>query len=238
MEELDVAASDGAAGPAPGAGAGTTGAGASSPDDTLPAGPVRRSPSLRPALLVLGLAAFILVLFGVGSALTAGSGTPTHAGATPQTVPAGRTKVAGTTLEAVPAKGELAPLVHGGTPPADVVDALPLPAGSTRVAAAPTRGITLFSASERFTVPATQAAVVAFYRSELAAVHWKIVSVGPARGTANATEVLAQRAGSDGWYWEVGAVVSPTTFPPGSTASAPTGTTPFTLRLFQLNDAA
>lgn len=184
---------------------------------------------------MVGLAALILVIFGIGSALSGNGGSANPA--TTDAVPPGPTKVAGTPLEAVPAKGALGALVHGGTPPADVVDALPLPAGSTRVAVAPTRGITLFSASERFTVAGTQAAVVTFYRTELAALQWKILDVGPARGAAHATEVLAQRAGSDGWYWEVGAVVSPTVFPAGASAIGTTGTTPFALRLFQVNDA-
>jgi len=47
--------------------------------------------------------------------------------------------------------------------------------------------------------------------------------------------VLAKKAGDDGWYWEVGVIVSPTVFGP-SGVEATTGTTPFVIRLLQVPD--
>jgi hypothetical protein len=49
-------------------------------------------------------------------------------------------------------------------------------------------------------------------------------------------EVLGQRAGSDGYYWQIGAVVAPTTFP-SSGPGAKTGLTEFEVRLFQVSDS-
>ena len=137
-------------------------------------------------------------------------------------------------LLAQPAAPALRPIRQAGTPPADIVDTLAVPVGATVVGHTPSTGITLFDAREHFTVPGAQQSVVAFYRTELAVMKWKVTDVGPAQRPANATEVLAQKAGSDGWYWEVGVVVSPTTFAPGAGTS---GTTPFVLRLFEVNDA-
>lgn len=195
----------------------------------------RRGPGLRPALVVVGIAAFVVLVFGVGAALTGGgTGTP-RTSATAVTVPSGPTHVRGTTLLARPAATVLDPIRQPGTPPADIVDSLAVPVGATVVGHTPSSGITLFDARERFTVPGTQAAVIAFYRAELVAMRWKVTDLGPARGHPGATVVLAQKAGSDGWYWEVGVVVSPTTFGAGSGS---TGTTPFVLRLFEVNDAS
>ena len=58
--------------------------------------------------------------------------------------------------------------------------------------------------------------------------------MGPPRNANGSVEVLAEKAGDDGWYWEAGAVVSPTTFPTGHGARAES--TDFTLRLFQVSD--
>lgn len=198
--------------------------------------PLRRVPRLRPAALVLGLAVLVLVLFGVAAVLTGGGGGNGrgHGAGSSAMVPAKPTPVKGTTLLAEPAAAALRPIRQAGTPPANIVDALAVPVGATLVGHTPSSAITLFDAQERFTVPGSQDGVIAFYRSELAAMKWHVDNVGPARGQADATEVLAQKAGSDGWYWEVGVVVSPTTFGPHS---GPAGTTPFVLRLFEVNDA-
>ena len=43
---------------------------------------------------------------------------------------------------------------------------------------------------------------------------WQIFGTGPADHDPGAFEVLGKKAGSDGFYWEMGAVVSATTFGP------------------------
>ena len=62
---------------------------------------------------------------------------------------------------------------------------------------------------------------------------WQIFSTGPADHEPGGLEVLGKKAGSDGFYWEMGAVISPTTFGAGAPA---TGATSFTLELFQVQD--
>ena len=72
-----------------------------------------------------------------------------------------------------------------------------------------------------------------FYRKDLKKQAWQIFSTGPAEHVAGGLEVLAKKAGADGFYWELGAVISPTTF--GGNAPA-AGSTSFTLELVQEPD--
>lgn len=188
------------------------------------AGPERqrsRVPSAKPALVVVGIAALLVLLLGIGGVLS-GSGTPT-AGKPPGT------PVKGTTLRAESATHPLHPIERPGTPPADVLGSLVLPVGSATLSSKPWDGATQFSGTMTFRLASSQESVVDFYRAELRARGWSKPDVGPAHGKKGATEVLAQRASSDGWYWEVGVVVWPTTF----SHSSGTETTRFTLDLFQ-----
>ena len=191
----------------------------------VPERPRRAVPSARPALVVVGIAAVLVLLFGIGAALT-GSSSPSTPPA-PATAP-----VPGATLRAEGATSALRPIERPGTPPADVLRAIVLPAGSTAVSSKPWNGATQYSAKMAFHLDTSQAAVVSFYRAELKARGWSISSVGAAAGKKHATEVLAQRASTDGWYWEIGVVVSPTTFTSASTGDR----TRFSLDLFEEPD--
>lgn len=187
-------------------------------------------PSARPALVVVGTAAGLVLLFGIGAALTGSSSTAPPAKSS--TAP-----VKGATLRAEAATAVLRPIERPDTPPDDVLHAVVVPAGSVALSSKPWDGTTQFSGEMTFRLHTSQAAVVAFYRAELKARGWSISSVGPAEGKKGATEVLAQRASSDGWYWEIGVVASPTTFTTpasaGGAAGASGDTTRFTLDLFQ-----
>jgi hypothetical protein len=177
-------------------------------------------------MVVLGVAVAIVVLFGVLSVVSSQGPTTTT---TAPSVPA---RVHGTSLRAVAAARALKPIEHPETPPANIVDALTLPQGAVSHGYADnTTAANQYDEQMRFSVEATEADVVDFYRVELAAKGWKIEDVGPATNLAGGTEVLAEKGGDDGWYWEVGAVVSPSTF--GASGS---NTTAFTLRLFQVSD--
>lgn len=209
MEPVDAMAQPGGPGPGP------PGTGVHPPR-------ARRGPSTKPALVVVAVAAFLVVSFSIGGILTGG---------TPPKLP--KVTVHRTTLPAAPATAALAPIERPGTPPHDVLGALVVPAGATRVSATPWDGLTEFSGSVLFSVPATQADVVQFFRAELAGRGWRVISTGPAHGHPLSTEVLAQRASSDGWYWEAGVVVQPTTFPQQASADR----TRFTLELFVVPDA-
>lgn len=188
-------------------------------------------PSIRPALVVVAIAAGLVLLFGIGAVIEGGSAPkpaphPTH--------------VAGTPLTAEPARAPLRPIETAGTPPTGVLRATVVPKGATRTGSSPWTRTTQFSAKVDFEVSASQAAVVDFYRAELKARGWSSPDVTATQPPKGATELLAQRASADGWYWEVGVVVSPTTFtehPSRATSAArASGRTKFTLELFEVPD--
>lgn len=181
---------------------------------------------------MVGAALFLLLLFGIGAALT-GSAAPG---------PHRHVAVRGTSLAAEPARQALRPIELPGTPPSDVLGSLVVPRGVRVVSVTRWNGLTQYDGRMRFSLAAPQAAVIDFFRAQLRARGWSISAVGPAHGEQGAVEVLAQRPSSDGWFWEVGAVVSPTAFPGApatrSTSSAAAqDTTRFTVELFEVPDA-
>lgn len=180
-------------------------------------------PSVRPALVVVGVALFLVLLFGIGAALTR---NPPSKAAPPE-------HVSGTGLVAEPAAATLHPIEILGTPPSDVLDALALPKGAKELSVTRWSGSTQFAGKMSFRVGSSQGALVTFFRSQLHARGWSIVNVGPARAEHGATEVLAQRASTDGWFWEAGFVVFPTSFG----TSGQTDTTRFSLDLYEMPDA-
>lgn len=222
MADEQISTADPAAtGAAPPGGPDTNGAGRPAPPAP------RRRPSMRPAFAVLAVAAVILVGFGLLAALSPPSHGPAPA--------SGPTKVAGTTLRAVPAAGALAPIEHPGTPPSNILDALSLPEGAVaRSHRDLNTSSTQYDQQMTFSVHADEAAVVDFYQARLKATGWSVFDTGAVSGHPGEVEVLAQKGGSDGWYWEVGAVVSPTTFGTGGAGGGQATT--FTLRLFQQSD--
>ncbi|MGH8989255.1 MAG: hypothetical protein ACRDXC_11810 [Acidimicrobiales bacterium] len=200
----------------------STGRTGSPPDP--PGASVRRppGPSVRPALIVVGLALLIVLVFAVGAALT-------H-NATPKAPKPALLR--GTGLVAEPAAATLHPIRILTTPPADILDALVLPQGARTVSATPWKGSTQYSGSMSFRLGATQATLVRFFHAELHAHGWSITDVGPAHDAPGATEVLGQHASTDGWFWETGVVVFPTSF-----GRSGTQTTRFRLELYEVPDA-
>jgi hypothetical protein len=198
------------------------------PDAPLP--PTRRGPGLGPALVVGAIAVGLILVFGVLSVVSTGHTT------TSPSVSTRPVAVAGSSLKAVPAVTGLGPIEQADTPPANILDSLTLPVGSTPVPHGHSVSNTnQYDGQMAFTASSTEATLVAFYRSELDRHGWKIVGVAPATGIPEGVEVLSEQAGSDGWYWEVGAVVSPTRF------TGPAGvhqSTRFQLRLFEVPDAS
>lgn len=182
---------------------------------------VPRGPSLRPALVVVAVAVAIVAIFGLGSLFHGGAPPARQA---PVVVPA-------SPLPSIPAGHALRPIEISGAPPRDVLASVVLPRGASVVSASPWNRTTQFSASMGFGIHQSQERVIDFYRLQLRARGWSIQDVGPARGAHGAIEVLAQRASSDGWFWEMGVVVSPTSFTPKGAE-----TTRFSLELFQKTD--
>jgi len=191
-------------------------------------------PSAKPAAVVFGI---ILLLFLAGFLADELTSAP-HAAPPVRGTPSSR-PVAGTGgLVAEPASSVLAPVATAGEPPANVVSALVVPRGTAGVpGSASQQGLGLYDATVHVQVPAAEQEVITFVRTELAAGSWHVLSAG-LRGQGY--QIVAQHPGSDGYEWEVGFTLSPTTFTstvPGVRVPA-TGVTPVALRLFAVSDAS
>ena len=181
-----------------------------------------KSPSAKgPALVVLGIAVFIVLVGTIGSALESGS-APTlsiHSVTIPD----------GSVVPMTPAATAMKSVVSGGQPPADIIGNLAVPSKSPVVRTVNSdQGVAQFDRTVYFTSGLSSDQVVSAYRTLLPELGWKVIYDGSgAQRSGQGTEVLAKRGSGDGFYWEVGAVVSPTTS---------TGSTPFFLELYELPD--
>ena len=216
----------------------TAGEGTSSPlltdpephvDALLP--PRRRSgPGLRPALAVVGLAVVLVLGFGVLAVVTNVS-TPG-----PSSHPFKAALVPGTSLVALPATDGLRPIETLGEPPGNIIDSVSLPEGARRVSVTNNGGnADQYDQQMTFSLPTSQAELVTFYQAEMKRLGWKIFSTGSATDDPGTIEILGQLGGTDGWYWEMGALIAPTRFTPHTTANGG-DVTHFTVRLFQEPD--
>lgn len=190
-------------------------------------------PSIRPALVVVGLAVFIvlagsvLALVGTSSARPAASHAPAR-------------RIPGTRLGAQPATAVIAHIAAGGEPPADVVAALAVPAGSRYLGKdVESRGVSQFDSSVRLSVPDPEGAVRNFYLKLLSDEHWVSSSLtSPHKG---ASEIIAQRNGSDGYQWRVGIVMSgvrTVVAPALAGDDASPARTTLSIELYQVEDAS
>lgn len=191
-------------------------------DAVAPAGRGYEPMSVRgPALIVLGLAVFILLGGVVASALSSG-GNPTFS---LRQV----TLADGTTVALAPATTRLRAIVSNDEPPADILGNLGVPRESTVTGVVDSdQGTAQFDRTVDLTSHLAQGQVAGAYAELLRSVGWQVIYDGTApQGVAGATEVLAKRGSGDGFYWETGVVVSPTT-------SA--GATPYTIEVFETPD--
>lgn len=174
-----------------------------------------------PALIVLGIAVGILTIGIVASALISGNApvlTVRHV-----------TLRDGSTVALTPATSALHSIVGDGEPPADILGNLAVPTGSRLSATLNSdQGVSQFDRTVSFSTLLGTTQVVDVYRTLLPKLGWQMLYTGsaPQKG-AGSTEVLAKHASGDGYYWEVGVVVSPTT-------SA--GVTPFSMELYEVPD--
>jgi hypothetical protein len=184
--------------------------------------------SMRPAMIVLGLALLILVVFVTIGLLSARAPVPVKVGGAPSAVQ-------GTTLRAESAAGLLSPIVKAGEPPTNIRNAVSVPVGSQRLSHKDNsaNGAGTFDSQVVFRSDASQGALLSFFAADMKRQGWQVFDRGPAADDPGALEVLGKLAGSDGYYWELGATVSPTTFGPGGPAH---GQTNFTVRLLQEQD--
>ncbi|MGD0943524.1 MAG: hypothetical protein ABR972_04505 [Acidimicrobiales bacterium] len=192
-----------------------------------------RPPSLRPALVVLACAA--VVTFGGFAVALVGSGQPA-----PATVSGLATPVPGVSLSAIDASGVLQRISSGGTPPPDILAALVVPNGA-RIMGTTTQDadVDQYDRAIKLQISTTSGQLLEFYRTELKRARWSLLGTYPLPNAGS--ELLAQRAASDGYEWEVGVLVTPVN-PAISPALAGDGQTSavmgLTLRLFEVPDAS
>jgi hypothetical protein len=178
--------------------------------------------SLRYALIVPIIAGVVILLYIVANIGTGGDKSIPDV---PKIVKgAGLPVASGSPFEAY---------VTNGEPPSDILVAVVLPADTTKLRALHNRGMpTSFDRSLSFTTSASQAQVYTFFRKQMVGRGWRIFSTAaPVR--SDGVQILAQKGGSDSWFWIQGVTISPTTFAGDGTQS-----TDVVLRLYQASEGA
>ncbi len=190
--------------------------------DVDPGAGFQRPSAKWPALIVLGIAVLIVIVGLVGSAISSTGKAPTS---TVHQV----TLSDGTTMSLTPAATALHSLVADGQPPADIMGNLAVPTGSRVTGTVNSdQSAGQFDRTVDFATSVTGDEIVDAYKALLPKLGWQVLYVGAGvRNAKSGTEVLAKRGSSDGYYWEVGVVVSPATA---------AGTTPFSVEVFELSD--
>jgi hypothetical protein len=213
---------------AEGGGAGRGGSSPAGPEDGQRRPP---GPSVKPAFVVFAIVLVVFVSGFLADLLTSSSPSSPSPSAAATAVPG----TGGLVPE--PARHVLAAVVTPGQPPADVLAALVVPTGTRYVpGSALQQGLGLYDGSVRVELPAGERDAITFFRAELAAGRWHLLSAGAVPG--GGYRFIAQHPGSDGYEWEVGETLAPTAFSsqiPGATVPA-AGVTPATLRLFAVSD--
>jgi hypothetical protein len=174
-----------------------------------------------PAFIVLGLAVVIL-LGGVAAAALSSSTNPTF---TIRHV----TLSDGTTVPLVPATVKLHAIVNNGEPPDDIIGNLGIPSESRVTGVIDSdQHAAQFDRTVDMTSQLAQPQVVEAYRNMVQATGWKVIFDGAApQAVAGSTELLATHGSSDGFYWEIGVVVTPTTA---------AGATPYSVEIYETPD--
>jgi hypothetical protein len=200
----------------------TTTPGSLAGDGVEPVGRGYEPMSVRgPALIVLGLAVFLLIGGVVASAVSSGS--------TPSFSIRKVTLADGTTVALSPATVRLHAIVSNDEPPADIIGNLGIPTESVVTGVVNSDQHTAqFDRTVGLRSQLSQGQLMEAYAHLLRAVGWQVIYTGAApQGVPGSTEVLAKRGSGDGFYWETGVVVSPTT---------PAGSTPYSVEVFETPD--
>ena len=109
-----------------------------------------------------------------------------------------------------------------------------VPAGTVRISAQDNSAASAqYDSQVVLRSDASQGALLSFFAAAMKQQGWQVFDRGPAANDPGATEVLGKLAGSDGWFWDMGAVIRPTSFGPGAPAG---GWTDVTIRLYQESD--
>jgi hypothetical protein len=179
-----------------------------SPEEAVAVDPEQRvfqPMSLRgPAMVVLGIAVFILVAGVLASAFASGAdpALSIHQITLPD----------GTTVHLTPATTALRSIVSAGEPPADILDPMAVPAHSTMVRTVDTdQGASQFDRTAYFETDLSSDQVVDLYHALLPRLGWKLLySGGGLQRSGSGTGVLANKGSGDSFYWEVGETTTPT----------------------------
>ena len=155
---------------------------------------------MRPAMIVLGLAVLILVVFVTIGIVSSQSPAPVKHAARR------RASCRASPLRAAPAAEALAPIVSAGRAadqhPQRRVRPGRVASGSRTRTTRPASG--QFDSQVTFRSDDSQAALLAFYAADMKLQGWQVFDRGPAANDPGALEVLGKLAGTDGYYWEMG----------------------------------
>ncbi len=118
-------------------------------------------------------------------------------------------------------------------PPKDIQRSIFLPASCAGSKVIPTSGDpTRPSLANEFSCSSSTGFLQAFYLAQLRHSGWKFFSQGATTHDGGGTAYLAQKAGSDGFYWQLGVVIGRTTYT-STGGGVPNQSTRVTIRLFQ-----
>jgi hypothetical protein len=206
---------------------GTEAAPAAAASESAPPRPPSKPFSMRLAMIVPGLGVLILGVF-IGAEFLTSNPVQQVNTTTKSSV------VAGTNLLAVAADSVLKPITVSGEPPGNIINAVSIPKGAVEISHVNNSASSdQYDAQIGLRADATQGALNTFYKAVMKKQGWQLFDQGPAAHDPGAIEVLGKEAGSDGFYWEMGAVISATSFGPNA---PPAGQTDFIIRLFQIPD--
>src|SRR5579871_1205524 len=142
--------------------------------------------SIKPAMVVLGLAVLIVVAFVTLGILSSHSPAPVKTSGAPSAVP-------GTTLKAEPAADALKPIVGSGVPPSNILNAVTVPVGSVRISHKNNAaGAGQFDAQVTMRSGESQGALLAFFAATMHEAGWQVFDRGPASNNPGALEVLGK----------------------------------------------
>ena len=136
----------------------------------------------------------------------------------------------GATRNLVSTYGAVDPIL---APPVDVQRSVFVPASCVVTQSLPTGAdATRPSVATQFTCGQTSGFLVSFYRAQLPHNNWKVFSDAKTTHDGGGIALLSQKAGSDGFYWQLGVVIGNTTYS-SSGGGVPEQSTKVTIRLFQ-----
>ena len=143
--------------------------------------PSARGVSIRPAMVVLGLAVLILGLFITLGVVTSTRVAPVRTSSAPSRVP-------GSALRAVAGADPLAPIVGDGQPPSDVLNAVFVPTGSVRLSSAnDSASAGQYDKEVTLRSTASQGALLTFFANDMRLEGWQVFDRGPARARPGCT---------------------------------------------------